>query len=58
VKRVIYFLEETTRHSEGLNSTAKNITPELDVIRKASRFRQMRVSKGSILFFSSQKVVF
>lgn len=51
-------LEETTRRSEGLNSTAKNIPPELDARRKASRFRQMRVSKGSILFFSSQKVVF
>lgn len=51
-------LEETTGRSEGLNSTAKNIPPELDAMRKASRFRQMRVSKGSIFVFSSQKVVF
>lgn len=51
-------LEETTRRSEGLNSTAKNNPPELDATRKASRFRQMCVSKGSILFFSSQKILF
>lgn len=50
-------LEETTRHSEGLNSIPKNITPELDEMRKTSRLGQTCVSKGSILC-SSQKVVF
>lgn len=50
-------LEETTRHSEGLNSIPKNIPPELDERRKTSRLRQTCVSKGSVLS-SLQKIVF
>lgn len=50
-------LEETTRHSEELNSIPKNIPPELDERRKTSRLRQTCVSKGSVLS-SSQKIVF